>query len=130
MGLPASYADREPGSLSGGERQRVAIARAIAVEPAPLICDEPVAALDVSAQAQVLELLREIRRASGMSMLFITHDLSVVRQMTDRVLVLYRGDIVEVGDTAAVLDTPQHAYTRRLLNAVPDIEQRPLDSSR
>ncbi|MFE4832873.1 ATP-binding cassette domain-containing protein [Streptomyces sp. NPDC056672] len=130
MGLPASYADREPGSLSGGERQRVAITRAIAVEPAPLICDEPVAALDVSAQAQVLELLREIRRASDMSMLFITHDLSVVRQMTDRVLVLHRGDIVEVGDTATVLDTPQHAYTRRLLNAVPGIEQRPLDSSR
>ncbi|OAP23956.1 MULTISPECIES: ABC transporter ATP-binding protein [Amycolatopsis] len=119
VGLPAAYAERRPSALSGGERQRIAIARAIALRPKLLICDEPVAALDVSAQAQVLELLREIRRRSGMSMVFITHDLSVVRQMTERIVVLYRGKIVESGETATVLDQPGHAYTRRLLAAVP-----------
>ncbi|WP_033296190.1 ABC transporter ATP-binding protein [Amycolatopsis jejuensis] len=119
VGLPSSYADRLPSALSGGERQRVAIARAVAMRPEVLICDEPVAALDVSAQAQVLELLREIRRSEGMSMLFITHDLAVVRQMTDRMLVLFRGKVVEVGDTADVLAAPRDDYTRRLLAAVP-----------
>jgi len=119
VGLPGDYAGRLPSALSGGERQRVAIARAIALQPRLLICDEPVAALDVSAQAQVLELLRAIREADGMSMLFITHDLAVVRQMTERVAVLYRGRLVESGDTASVLDRPQHEYTRTLIDAVP-----------
>jgi len=121
VGLPASYAQRRPVALSGGERQRVAIARAIALRPRLLICDEPVAALDVSAQAQVLELIRGIRRRHGMSLLFITHDLSVVRQMSDRIIVLYRGQVAENGDTATVLDTPQHPYTRQLLDAVPSM---------
>ncbi|MEV4359140.1 ABC transporter ATP-binding protein [Nonomuraea sp. NPDC049625] len=119
VGLPAVYAARKPSALSGGERQRVAIARAIAVRPRLLICDEPVAALDVSVQAQVLELLREVRREHGTSMLFITHDLAVVRQMTDRAIVLRHGEIAESGDTGTILDSPRHPYTISLVESVP-----------
>jgi peptide/nickel transport system ATP-binding protein len=119
VGLPASYASRRPAQLSGGECQRVSIARAVAVHPKVLVCDEPVAALDVSVQAQILELLRDVRARYGMSLLFITHDLAVVRQMTQRIVVLYRGQIVEQGSTQQVLDKPGHAYTIRLLDSVP-----------
>ncbi|MFC8668669.1 dipeptide ABC transporter ATP-binding protein [Streptomyces sp. NPDC057199] len=119
VGLERDYAARKPSALSGGERQRVAIARALAVGPELLICDEPVAALDVSVQAQVLELLRDVRVCYGTSMLFITHDLSVVRQMTDRTLVLRHGEVVEAGTTSQLLDAPQHPYTQSLVAAVP-----------
>jgi peptide/nickel transport system ATP-binding protein len=119
VGLPTSMAGRRPVSLSGGQRQRVATARALALEPRVLVCDEPVAALDVSIQAQVLQLLREVNTQTGTSLLFITHDLGVVRQVTERIVVLYKGTIVEQGATDVVLDDPQHEYTRRLVASMP-----------
>lgn len=119
VGLSAKYERRKPQALSGGERQRVAIARALAVEPRVVVCDEPVSALDVSVQAQVLELLTEIRVQTGVSYLFITHDLAVVRQVADRIYVLYRGEVVEHGPAIELLERPRHDYTRALLSAVP-----------
>ena len=121
VGLAPDLAGRRPVALSGGQRQRVAIARALAVEPQVLLCDEPVAALDVSVQAQVLELLREVNQQQGTSLLFITHDLGVVRQVTERVLVLHRGAVVEEGATDAVLDHPAHEYTQRLVASMPRV---------
>ena len=122
VGLPGDWTARMPGSLSGGQRQRVAIARALAMRPKVLVCDEPTSALDATVQAQVLELLRRLQREEQLTLVFITHDLSVVRYMADEVMVLHRGRVVESGDAARVLTTPDHEYTQRLLSSVPDSE--------
>lgn len=119
VGLGARERDSLPGSLSGGQRQRASIARALAVDPRLLILDEAVSALDVSVQAQILNLLNELRAERGIAYLFITHNLAVVRYVTDDAIVLHHGRIVEQGPTGSVLDEPQHDYTRALISAVP-----------
>lgn len=123
VGLDASVAPRKPAAFSGGQRQRIAIARALALEPDLLIADEAVSALDLSVRGQILALLADLRDKLGLTVLFISHDLGAVRQICDRVVVLYRGEVTETGVTREVLDNPQQAYTRQLIAAAPDIQQ-------
>ena len=119
VGLDAAAAQRFPHQFSGGQRQRVAIARALAMRPDALVCDEPVASLDVSIQAQIINLFLKLRREFNLTMLFISHDLSVVRHVSDRVAIMYLGRIVELGSTEQIFATPRHPYTRALLDSAP-----------
>lgn len=124
VGLSRGYANRYPHELSGGQRQRVAVARALILRPSVLVADEPTSALDVSVKAQIVNLLQDLQAEMNLSMLFISHDLSVVRSLTDSLVVMYRGRIVEKAPTEMIFQDPRHPYTRSLLDAVPVMDPR------
>jgi len=119
IGLQQAHLNRYPHEFSGGQCQRIGIARAMIVNPQLLICDEPVSALDVSIQAQIINLLLDLKEQTQMSMIFISHDLNIVRQVSDRILVLYNGEVVESGNAEDVYQNPQHDYTKKLLDSIP-----------
>ena len=122
VGLPAAYMDRKPRQFSGGQRQRIGIARAISVDPSFIVADEPVSALDVSIQAQIINLMHDLQEKKGFSFLFIAHDLAVVRHIADRVAVMYLGRIIELGTKQQIYSAPHHPYTEALLSAAPRID--------
>ena len=124
VGLDPSMSGRYPHQFSGGQRQRIGIARALAVQPEFLICDESIAALDISIQAQVINLFMDLRKSHNLTYLFISHDLGVVNHIADRVVIMYLGRVVEMGTVAQIFDTPNHPYSAALLNEVPSIERR------
>ena len=122
VGLDPNAVEKFPHEFSGGQRQRIGVARALALEPSFIVCDEPVSALDVSVQAQVVNLLLDLQKQLGLTYLFIAHDLRLVRQICDRVAVMYRGRIVEVAQAEAIFTSPAHPYTRALLSAIPHLQ--------